>query len=87
MMGFEGLVQVGINNVIICKANGHEMGVHELRLIDQFAKTTYVSLRLQELLISKELDQHEKTGRYQDKDSLDDPETTGDGDHHPCSEV
>ena len=81
MMEFAELVQIGMNNIIICKANGREMSIYELRMIDQFAKTSYVSLRLQELTMQRELEHYEKTGKYQDEEPFSDPEVTGDGDN------
>ena len=82
-LNFQELVQIGVNNIIIAKANGRDIGIHGERLIDQFAKTTYVTMRLQELVIKEELENYEKTGQYSDEDTLEDPETTGDEDNRP----
>lgn len=87
MMDFAELVQIGMNNIIICKANGRQMSIYELRMIDQFTKTAYVSLRLQELTIQRELDHYEETGRYQDEEPLSDPEITSNGDNTPRPKV
>lgn len=86
-MDFAELVQIGMNNIIICKANGREMSVYELRMIDQFAKTSYASLRLQELTMQQEIDYYEKTGGYKSEEPLSDSEITGDGDNPPKPKV
>ena len=85
MMELPCLVQVGINNVIIAKANGREMSVYELRLLDQFAKTAYAEQRLKELCINVELEQYDENGRYIGDDTPEDSDTTGGGDGSPVT--
>lgn len=87
VMDFPSLVQVGINNVIVAKANGREMSIYELRLIDQFSKTTYASLRLQELAIQEELDHHDDTGKFTEEDPPEGTESEGDRSGPPFADV
>ena len=87
MMTFQELVQIGVNNIIVSRANGREMSIYELRLIDQFAKTTYIAMRLQELALQQELEHYEEIERDSDEDPLGDTKPTGNGDHRPRPEV
>ena len=81
IMGLAELVQIGINNLLVMYIQGKELTVHELRLLDQFAITTAIELRLKNKWMLKELEKYEDpkyTPREFSSENIDDESDGGD---------
>lgn len=79
------LVQIGINNMLIARTAGVNISIYEHRVLDQFAKTTYLALKIEELQMKQELEKYDGFDTYTGKDALDNSDPEGNGnDHQPA---
>ena len=76
----EELMQIGINNILVCRANGRKLCKNEILLISQFAQTAAADLRLREICIQQEIEKYDDTRGFTLEDSQEDLESEGDRD-------
>ncbi len=57
------LIQVGINNIIIARAQGMELSVSEKLLLEQWCRANQADNRLKQLVIEEEISYYDELGR------------------------
>lgn len=61
-LNLQELIQVGINNILIARAQGMELSVSERLLLDQWCRANQADARLKQLVIEEEISYYDELG-------------------------